>query len=506
MRRWGPEGRPLIERGAITDYHRQALRPARTLRRRVDRLHRLFRLPLLAAVIAWTASATGTACAQAGETEWWKGVPRTRPGAASQYGSPEASLWDQEQTGGTGGSSYAKARDAERVATDLRPGDIPWRSGLMLEAIDSAFDYYQRIANAGGWPSIPPGRMMRPGEEDERIPLLRRRLRITGDLRHSQSSYGYGFESYEYGQALEEAVKRFQRRHGLRVTGRVDQPTTAALNVSVEERLAQLMLNRNRIRDLVQRPHETRYILVNVPAFQLEAVEGGAAVLRHRVIVGRPGRNTPELRATVRALNFFPSWKVPDSIAQADLIPKAAKEPEYLESEKIRIFENGSGRELNPYAVDWHTASAARLKFRQDPGPQNALGLVRLDMSNEYGVYMHDTPLKKLFAQRGRAFSAGCVRVDNVFRLAEWIARDEPGFETPGRAEQILAAGEPVTVDLKHPVPVYFTYITAWAEPEQAGGTVEFRPDIYNKDGSHRLIAGSEREADEPLPPPALAP
>ena len=333
--------------------------------------------------------------------------------------------------------------------------------------------------------------MIRPGDDDERVPALRRRLRTSGDL-----GRGSGYENYSYDGEVEAAVRRFQARHGLRVSGRVDQPTIAALNVSAEARLAQLKLNRGRLLELMGQRVEDRYVLVNVPAFQLEAVERHEVALRHRVIVGRTERQTPTLKATIRALNFFPYWRVPESVATLDLIPRLRKEPEYLVNEKIRVFNGYNGPELDPMQVDWNTADGAKLKFKQDPGQQNALGLVRIDMANEHGVYMHDTPLKKLFEQRGRAFSAGCVRVQGVFELVEWIARGEAGWEQPGRVDEVIASGQALDLNLTRPIPVYFTYITAWAEPN---GRVEFRPDLYGRDGA-RDLAG-DRDPDAPPPP-----
>ena len=227
--------------------------------------------------------------------------------------------------------------------------------------------------------------------------------------------------------------------------------------------------------------------------------------LRHRVIAGKPERQTPTVRATIKALNFFPYWRVPESVAHLDLIPRLVKEPDYLQKEQIRVFTGSySGPEVDPYNIDWRQADAAKIKFRQDPGPQNALGLVRLDMPNSEGVYMHDTPMKPLFNQRGRAFSAGCVRVQDVFTLAEWVARYEPGWEHPGRAQEILAAGNAFDLNLTRPVPVYFAYITAWAEPD---GAIQFRPDIYGRDGLRDVVAAHERDPSEgPAPPWTLAP
>jgi murein L,D-transpeptidase YcbB/YkuD len=277
------------------------------------------------------------------------------------------------------------------------------------------------------------------------------------------------------------------------------------LNVSVQARVAQLKLNHQRLRELLMTRPEDRYILVNAAAFQLEAVERGEVQMRHRVIAGKPDRQTPIVRAMVKAINFFPYWRVPDSVATLDLIPRLQKDPEYLSREKIRVVkDNFNGPELDPTNIDWRTADAKVIKFRQDPGTQNALGLMRIDMPNAEGVYMHDTPMKPLFQQRGRAFSAGCVRVQDVFKLGEWIARYEMGWEQPGRVEQVIESNQPLDLNLTRQIPVYFTYITAWAEPN---GRVQFRPDIYGRDGVRDLTAGRDRDESEgPAPAQTLAP
>ncbi len=417
------------------------------------------------------------AVAQAAEANWWEQIPG--------FGAP--SYNDKR-----GDRAEKKERKAESL-DDLRPDSTPWRSDVMLQALDGAIKQYEQIVTKGGWPSIPTNRMIRPGDDDERISAVRRRLRASGDL--AGKSSGYEFNTFD--DELEQAVRRFQGRHGIRVTGRIDRPTFAVLNVSAEARLAQLRLNYNRVRDLLNERLEDRYVLVNVPAFQLEAVERHEAVQRHRVIVGREGRETPQLKATIRALNFFPYWRVPESVATLDLIPKLRKEPEYIAKEKIRVLTgNYNGPEIDATNIDWNTADGKVIRFRQDPGPQNALGLVRIDMPNEHGVYMHDTPLKPLFEQRGRAFSAGCVRVQGVFQLAEWIARGEAGWDQKGRVEDVLAAGQALDLTLARPIPVYFAYITAWAEPS---GRIEFRPDIYGRDGA----GDGDGQKDPDAPPPA---
>ena len=408
----------------------------------------------------------------------------------------EGDFWNVIQGFGGGQSSERRPEPIVDKLEDLRPNKIPFRSEEMLSAIDGAFAFYQKVASSGGWPMIPGPRMIRPGDDDQRVPALRRRLAMEGYLRRS----GGGYDSYSYDGELEVAVKRFQENHGLRPSGRVDRPTLEELNITAEGRLKQLLLNATRLQELNHMRPEERYILVNVPAFQLEAVERYEVQQRHRVIVGRNERETPNVKATIKALNFFPYWRVPDSIGALDLVPRLRKEPDYLEKEKIRVFSSQTAQEMDTRVIDWNQVDPTKIKFKQDPGPQNALGLVRIDMSNEHGVYMHDTPMKKLFEQRSRNFSAGCVRVQEVFQLAEWIARLEPGWDQPGRVEQILQSGQAVDLTLSRPLPVYFAYVTAWAEPN---GVVQFRPDIYNRDGVNQKHNG---EVDPNEPPAAPIP
>jgi murein L,D-transpeptidase YcbB/YkuD len=420
--------------------------------------------------------------------------------ASAQSGNWFDTIFNQ----GSGGARAATSEDGRRkpeVLNDLRPDSTPWRSDTMLDAIEGAIKRYQKIADAGGWPVVPGSRMIRPEDDDERIPLVRRRLATSGELPRNGLSQSFTFDG-----ELELAVRRFQESQGLRISGRVDKPTLAALNVPVQTRLAQLRLNAGRIRELMGPRVEDRYILVNVPAFQLEAVERHDVQQRHRVIAGRPERQSPYVRANIRAVNFFPYWRVPDSVATLDIIPRMRKEPDYIIKERIRVVRgNFNGPEIDPTAIDWNTATSVDLKFRQDPGPHNALGLMRIDMPNSEGVYMHDTPMKQLFTQRTRAFSAGCVRVQDVDKLVEWIARYEAGWEQPGRAMSVVEGGQALDLTLTRQVPVYFAYITAWAEPSD--GRAVFRPDIYGRDGLKESTAGRERDESEgPAPAHTLAP
>ncbi len=388
-----------------------------------------------------------------------------------------------------------RPRRAETL-NDLRRDSVPWRSTEMLGSMDAAIARTEQLVASGGCPRIAGGQLLRVSDDDERVVTLKQRLGRAGLLRGSPGYLG----STSFDERVEAAVSSFQEQFGLRMTGRVDRATLTQLNVPPEVRVAQLKLNRRRIQDLLHDHVEDRHVLVNAAAYQLEAVERYEVKRRHRVIVGKPDRQTPAIKAKIRALNFFPAWHVPDSIARLDLIPRLRKEPEYLDAEHIRAL-TPAGVMLDARSIDWSRAAANRIRFRQDPGPRNALGLVRIDMPNDDVVYMHDTPMKALFGQRQRAFSAGCVRVQEVFDLAGWIAGLESGWQEPGRVQQIIEVGQPVTVKLKRQIPVYFSYLTAWAEGD---GMPVFRPDIYGRDGIRE--AAGETDPDAVPPSQSLAP
>lgn len=402
------------------------------------------------------------------------------------------SWWERIE--GFQSNSSERRRPAKRETiplNDLRPGKMPLRSDEMLIQMDRAIERFSELAARRNWPRMPRVRMLRPDDEHEAVAVIRRILAASGDMaiRTARATDG----SFTYDRYMVAAVKRFQQRHGLRPTGRLDRPTRAQLAVSPAARLRQLRLNRQRIAKLVQGRIADRYILVNAAAFELEAVERYEVQQRHRVIVGKPDRQTPDVAATIKGLNFFPYWRVPMSIARKDLFPRLVKEPEYLQKEHIRVLSKSyDGPELDPSQIDWRTADAEIVKFKQDPGPWNALGLVRINMPNEHIVYMHDTPLKPLFGQRYRAFSAGCVRVQGVMDLVAWIASYEPGFSTDGAVGEILDRGEPLDITLTRPIPVHFTYVTAWAEED---GSIQFRPDIYGRDGAQELVGSADPDA-----------
>ena len=213
-------------------------------------------------------------------------------------------------------------------------------------------------------------------------------------------------------------MRRFQLRHGLTVDGVIRAETLGALNVPAPVRLAQLKINLGRLREL--NTHlSPRYVVCNIPAARIEAIQNGVAVSRHTAVVGKPDRPSPEINSKIIQVNFNPYWTVPASIVQKDLIPKMQDQPDYLTSNRHRIFD-ARHKELQPSQINWYSEDATHYSFKQDPGSFNSLGSIRINFPSQYGVYMHDTPLKNLFGDDFRFHSSGCVRVQNVRQLVAW--------------------------------------------------------------------------------------
>lgn len=364
--------------------------------------------------------------------------------------------------------------------------NIPYVSQQAIDGMGQAIARYRKIVAAGGWKKFPSSMTIQPNDHGNHVAELRRHLALTGDLR-VQSRRVRAFDS-----GLQEAVGRFQLRHGLRVTGFVGSRTRRALNVSARERLRQIETNLVRLQDLLKVNKSERYVLVNVPSYTMQAVERGAVALQSKVVVGKPSRATPSITARIREVNFFPYWRVPDSIAHKDLIPQIRKDPDYFTRENFSVLPTWGAKPIPRENINWASPDIYKRKFRQDPGHNNALGVVRINMPNKHIVYMHDTPLKQLFNQSSRAFSSGCVRVERVLDLAGWLLNQKKDW-TPLRVNVAVALGKSETVKLKKSVPVHFVYVTSWTA---GNGIVHFRPDIYDRDGTGLQLA----EVQEPVP------
>ncbi len=335
---------------------------------------------------------------------------------------------------------------------------------------------YRAIAAAGGWSPISDGPVLQPGMSDPRVPALRYRLEVTSDLVPLPSQPYPPSELYD--DELVAGLKHFQERHGLTPDGVVGPGTRAALNVPVSARIDQIRVNLERGRWAL---HEVRgeFVLVDVAGFQVSYFRNDEPVWTSRVVVGRDERETPVFRSTITYIVINPTWTIPPGILVKDKLPALRRDPGALQRSNIRVLD-GSGREVNPYSVDWSRYSAAKLppyQFRQDPGPDNALGLVKIMFPNPYLVYLHDSPAKSLYEKDERTFSSGCIRVQKPFELAELVLND-PAWNQQAFAA-VVASKQTRTVNLKKPVPVLILYWTAEPRPD---GQVVFRNDVYGRD------------------------
>ncbi|MBX3575599.1 MAG: L,D-transpeptidase family protein [Rhizobiaceae bacterium] len=364
----------------------------------------------------------------------------------------------------------ARASQGGKVASTL-----PIFSPQTVSYIEQAIGTYSGIVSRGGWAPVPANKKLRLGNVDADVVPLRKRLMVSGDL-STQAGISEAFDTY-----VDAAVKRFQARHGLPADGIMGEYSFKAINVSAPVRLGQLETNLVRLRSMSGYLGD-RFVMVNIPAAQIEAVEGNRVVSRHTAIVGKIDRQTPILNSKINEIIVNPYWNAPESIVRKDIIPLMRKDPMYLTNNHIRLLAP-DGTEVDPATVDWSTEEAVKYRFRQDPGKINAMASVKINFPNEHATYMHDTPTQSLFGKLLRFDSSGCVRVQNVRDLVTWILRDTAGWNRQ-RFEQTIASGVNTPVPVTNPVPVYFTYVSAWSTGD---AVVHFRDDIYGRDGVDEL-------------------
>jgi L,D-transpeptidase YcbB len=373
------------------------------------------------------------------------------------------------------------------VGAHLPASFFYWRLHRALSA-------YQHLATAGGWPVVPGGPKLEKGISDPRVAALGQRLLATGDLTQ------LGPRPALFDDALAGALRRFQARHGLDADGKLGTQTLAALNIPAERRVADILLNLERFRKLGAAIGE-RYLYINIAGMELSLVEHGRVTFFNRVIVGRRDRETPLLRSVVRRVDFNPTWIVPPKIARIDLLNHLHQDSRYFRLHNIRVYDGWSAdaRELDPDSIDWTRYSADNMPFvlRQDPGPENALGPVKFDFANDYAVYVHGTPVKALFGFAARAFSSGCIRMEQPVDLAAYLLRSDKNWPR-ARINDVVRKATTVSAALAEPLPILLTYQTAWVDGD---GTVQFRADVYGLDH----VGSAEASAAAPASPSPAA-
>jgi L,D-transpeptidase YcbB len=342
--------------------------------------------------------------------------------------------------------------------------------------IQNAMGYYQQVVAAGGWEE--PTRQtfkLAIGKDGRAVINLKRHLMLAADMEKKERI------NDQFDDETDLALRRFQVRHGIIPTGKVDEPTFYALAVPAEQRLAQLQINAMRIQNLAGALQE-RYLLVNIPAASIETVENGTVLSRHTAVVGKIDRQTPIMSSKVHQIKFNPYWTVPKSIIEKDLIRYMNEDPMYLTNFNIRVFD-GQGNEVPPETINWQSLDALNYTFRQDPGGENSMGHCKIDFYNPYDCYLHDTPAKALFGQNSRFHSSGCVRVEGIDTVANWLLQGNGGWDI-GSVQAMFATNENVNVPLTFQMPLHTTYVTAWANRD---GAVSFRDDIYEYDAAGKV-------------------
>jgi len=349
--------------------------------------------------------------------------------------------------------------------------------GPIYAATVTALAEYRAIADAGGWPEVPEGPVLREGDTDGRVPILRQRLIVSGDLEAGGDASSAAFDA-----DLSEGIVRFQARHGLDADGVVGRNTLRALNVPVEARIDQIKASLERGRwvfeDLLN--ISEMLVLVNIASAEVSLVRGREIVWNTRAQIGKPYRQTPVFKDEIEYLVFNPTWTVPPTILRNDTLPRLMADPTGYLAEKNMDLLDRDGRVVSVDDVDWDQVGPGRFPYivRQRPGPWNALGMVKFIFPNPHFVFLHDTPSRELFDREGRAFSSGCVRVEEPFVLAEKLF-DEPRKWNQESFQEILDSGETKTVRLEKEIPVFLMYLTA--EVDGKGG-IRFFDDIYGRD------------------------
>jgi L,D-transpeptidase YcbB len=367
-------------------------------------------------------------------------------------------------------SHYVKRKEMERFIPFKKEDPIALADSLVnkkhkdnkyfedvnepYKLLKKELERYVSISKNGGWTELSGDMKKYKKDPSEEIAALKKRLRITGELAGNDTSRVFT-------DTLSNAVKIAQQEFGLTADGKVSPTLIKNLNVSVRDRVEQILININRMRWM---PHEPagRIILVNIPEFKLHLTDGNKRVFDMNIIVGKEGHNTMMFTGKLTMIAFSPYWNVPPSIVKKELLPKMANNPNYLESQEMEQIGTEDGLP----------------KIRQKPGEKNALGRVKFLFPNSFNIYLHDTPERHLFSRDKRAFSHGCIRIAEPQKMAEYLLSDNSAWNTE-RITKAMYSGQEQIVNIKNPVPVFITYYTAWVDED---GRLNFRDDIYGKD------------------------
>lgn len=342
----------------------------------------------------------------------------------------------------------------------------------------AAIRRYQRLVNAGGWPSVKRGRTLRPGDRHARIAQFRARLKVTKDYREAEPVA----DETLYDAQLHRAVRRFQLRHGLRADGIVGKSTVAAMNETASEKLRRLRLNLQRYRTLPR--HTGQHVVVNIPEYRMRLLDDRAEVLQMNVVVGKSRFPTPEISDKIDYIVLNPYWNLPRTIAVREVLPKLKEDPSYLQEQQMEVLQGS--KVLNPAELSWQTFSENQfpVRLRQRPGPSNALGSMKFIFPNPHNVYLHDTPSRWAFNKSKRALSHGCIRLADPAALAQALVEGNSKVRSD-ELEEMTSSGNRKVVTLRQSIPVDIVYLTAKADASM----VWFFRDLYRRDAPDAALS-----------------
>lgn len=397
-------------------------------------------------------------------------------------------LGDDDMKGAKILSVAAAATDVDALLNEELP--TYYRFWSLLDYLPTQLAYYQK----GGWPEVPQVKKIEPGDDNPAVPALRQRLLATGELAleaipaAADAAGNVAASETHYDPQLVEAVKLFQRNHGLNDDGVVGGRTIEELNVTAETRLRQVLLNLERMRK--EGPgFEPRHLIANIPSQEVKVIEDGKVTFYTKSIFGKVQRKSPTLSSVIHTVKLNPDWTAPHKIAAIDEVKRQRKDPNFLDSHGFTIYDR-AGNVVSAQSINWHEVGPGNFPYtlKQAPGPENALGPVKFDFPNDHSVFLHGTPTVSLFAKQDRFFSSGCVRTETPVDLAEFMLKDDPAWSR-ARIDEVLKTGKTTLVKLQNPLPVHITYMTAWVDEN---GVMQFRKDAYGYDNLPSLPSGIE--------------
>ena len=350
------------------------------------------------------------------------------------------------------------------------------------EDLKQALAEYRIMKARGGWEAIPAGPVLKKGMIDPRVAFIRKRLAMTDGLSDASA------DPMTFDGALEQALMRFQLRHGLRPDGVAGENAVEAMNVSIDNRIDQIRVNLERARWMLHDLDE-RFVLVDIAGFRVLFYQENKIIWSSRAQVGQPYRDTPVFRSSIKHIEFNPAWIVPPGIFAKDVLPGVLKDQNYLKKRDLSVIDS-RGAVVDSKTIDWklYANKPFPYRLRQNPGENSALGRIKIFFPNEYLVYLHDTPSKALFEEEERAFSSGCIRVEKPFELAEMLL-DDPLQWNLESIIQAAESGKNKKVPLPRPVTILLMY---WTVEVDEAGLVHFKKDPYNRDG--QVLEGLGRD------------